>query len=130
QMSREYALERFAFGRPIASFQAIKHKLADVYVDIQIARSHAYFGAWALSHDDPMLSLAACSARVSAAEAFWVAAKENIQIHGGAGFTFDYDCQLFYRRAKILSLAIGSMPFWSNRLVDRIEPSTEKSNGL
>jgi acyl-CoA dehydrogenase len=130
QMSRDYALERFAFGRPIASFQAIKHKLADIYVDIEIARSHAYFGAWALSHDDPMLSLAACSARVAANEAFRIAAQENIQIHGGAGFTWDYDCQLFYRRAKILALAIGSTPFWSNRLVDRIEPSTEKSDGL
>ena len=101
-MAREYALGRFAFGRPIASFQAIKHKLADMYVAIELARSNAYYGAWALSTDAPELPVAAAAARVAASEAYFLAAKENIQTHGGMGFTWEFDCHLYYRRAKLL----------------------------
>ena len=90
-----YAMERYAFGRPIGSFQAIKHKLADVYVAIELARSNAYYGAWALSADAAELPLAAATARVSATEAFHLASKENIQTHGGIGFTWDVDCHLY-----------------------------------
>jgi acyl-CoA dehydrogenase len=116
-----YAKERYAFGRPIGSFQAIKHKLADVYVAIELARSNAYFGAWALSTDAAELPLAAATARVSATEAFFLAAKENIQTHGGIGFTWDMDCHLFYRRAKLLGLAVGSPRHWKDRVVAELE---------
>ena len=121
QMAREYAMERFAFGRPIGSFQAIKHKLADMYVALELARSNAYYGAWALEADATDLPLAAATARVSATEAFHLASKENIQTHGGIGFTWAVDCHLFYRRSKQLGLAIGSAPFWKDRLVDLLE---------
>ena len=121
QMARDYALERFAFGRPIGSFQAIKHKLADVYVAIELARSNAYYGAWALSADAAELPLAAATARIAATEAFHLASKENIQTHGGVGFTWDVDCHLYYRRSKQLALAVGAAPWWKNRLVDLIE---------
>jgi alkylation response protein AidB-like acyl-CoA dehydrogenase len=121
RMARDYALERFAFGRPIGSFQAIKHKLADVYVALELARSNAYHGAWALTADAAELPLAAATARVSATDAFHLAAKENIQTHGGVGFTWAFDCHLFYRRSKQLGLRIGGAPFWKNRLVDLIE---------
>jgi acyl-CoA dehydrogenase len=121
QMARDYALERYAFGRPIGSFQAIKHKLADMYVAIELARSNAYFGAWALSADAAELPLAAATARVSATEAFQLASKENIQTHGGIGFTWDVDCHLYYRRSKQLALAVGAAPYWKNRLVELIE---------
>ena len=107
EMARNYALERYAFGRPIGSFQAIKHKLADVYVAIELARSNAYYGAWALASDAAELPLAAATARVSATEAFHLASKENIQTHGGIGFTWDVDCHLYYRRSKQLALALG-----------------------
>ena len=121
-MARDYAMERFAFGRPIASFQAIKHKLADVYVALELARSNAYYGAWALSEGGSELPLAAASARVAAAtEAFHLASKENIQTHGGVGFTWDFDCHLYYRRSKHLALVLGGAPFWKNRLVDQLE---------
>ena len=123
-MARDYAMERIVFGRPVASFQAIKHKLADIYVEVEIARSNAYFGAWALSEDRPELPLAACVARIAAIEAFRLAAKENIQIHGGVGFTWEFDCHLFYRRAKVLALTLGSTPFWMKRLVNRLEAPT------
>jgi alkylation response protein AidB-like acyl-CoA dehydrogenase len=116
-MATTYAKERHAFGRPIGSFQAIKHKLADVYIAGELARSNAYFGAWALAHDAPELPLAAATARVAATEAFHLAAKENIQTHGGMGFTWEMDCHLFYRRARLLAVQLGSSPHWKNRLV-------------
>ncbi len=121
QMARDYAMERFAFGRPIGSFQAIKHKLTDVYVALELARSNAYYGAWALTAEAAELPLAAATARVSATEAFHIASKENIQTHGGVGFTWDFDCHLYYRRSKQLGLRLGGAPFWKNRLVDLIE---------
>jgi acyl-CoA dehydrogenase len=121
EMARDYALDRFAFGRPIGSFQAIKHKLADVYVATELARSNAYFGAWALARNAPELPLAAASARISASEAFFQAARENIQVHGGMGYTWAFDCHLFYRRAKLLSLALGSTRLWKDRLITQLE---------
>jgi alkylation response protein AidB-like acyl-CoA dehydrogenase len=119
-MAREYALGRFAFGRPIASFQAIKHKLADMYVALELARANAYYGAWALSTDAPELPVAAAAARVSASEAYWHVAKENIQTHGGMGFTWEFDCHLHYRRAKLLGLALGSVQRWKDLLIARL----------
>jgi hypothetical protein len=121
RMAKDYAQERFAFGRPIGSFQAIKHKLADMYVALELARSNAYYGAWALGADATDLPLAAATVRVSATEAFHLASKENIQTHGGIGFTWAVDCHLFYRRSKQLGLTIGSAPFWKDRLVDLLE---------
>ena len=120
-MAREYALGRFAFGRQIASFQAIKHKLADMYVGIELARSNAYYGAWALSKDAPELPVAAAAARVAASEAYYQAAKENIQVHGGMGFTWEFDCHLHYRRAKLTGLMLGSARRWKDLLVTRLE---------
>ncbi|HEV3347686.1 MAG TPA: acyl-CoA dehydrogenase family protein [Methylomirabilota bacterium] len=121
EMAREYALGRFAFGRQIASFQAIKHKLADMYVGVELARSNAYYGAWALTKDAPELPVAAAAARVAASEAYYQAAKENIQIHGGMGFTWEFDCHLHYRRAKLTGLMLGSARRWKDLLVARLE---------
>jgi alkylation response protein AidB-like acyl-CoA dehydrogenase len=121
EMARDYALQRQAFGRPIGSFQAIKHKLADVYVAIEIARSNAYYGAWALGADAPDMTSAGAAARVAATHAYELASAENIQTHGGMGFTWEYDCHLYYRRAKHLSLVIGAAPFWKDRLIGAIE---------
>jgi alkylation response protein AidB-like acyl-CoA dehydrogenase len=117
-MSVAYAQERYAFGRAIGSFQAIKHKLADMFVATELARSNAYFAAWALSTDAAELPVAAATARLSAGKAFWLAAKENIQTHGGIGFTWDVDAQLYYRRHKALKLNIGAERFWEDRLID------------
>ena len=121
EMAREYALGRFAFGRQIASFQAIKHKLADMYVGVELARSNTYYGAWALNTDAPELPVAAAAARVAATEAYYQAAKENIQIHGGMGFTWEFDCHLHYRRAKLIGLMLGSARRWKDLLVTRLE---------
>ena len=119
-MAVGYARERYAFGRPIGSFQAIKHKLADMYVAVEIARSNAYWGAWALATDAPDLALAAATARVSASDAGWLASKENVQTHGGMGFTWEGDAQLYYRRARLLGLALGGTSEWKRRLVGEL----------
>ena len=121
EMAREYALGRYAFGRPIASYQAIKHKLAHAYVKNTLARSNCYYGAWALNANAAELPAAAATARVSATQAYYYASKENIQIHGGMGFTWEFDCQLHYRRAKLLSVNIGSEATWQDKLIAAIE---------
>ena len=121
EMAKAYALERFAFGRAIGGYQAIKHKLADMYVKNELARSNAYYGAWALATDAAELPLAASATRVAASDAFWFAAKENIQTHGGMGFTWEVDCHLYYRRAKQLGLVAGAARMWKERLVSQLE---------
>ena len=126
-MATSYARDRFAFGRPIGSFQAIKHKLADVYVAVTLARSNAYFGAWALHTDAPELPVAAATTRIAACHAGWQAAQENIQTHGGMGFTWQFDCHLYYRRAKLLGLALGSAREWKFRLMDELKTRNDSA---
>ena len=120
EMARDNALQRFAFGRPIGSFQAIKHKLVDMYVAVVLARSNCYYGAWALSQDAAELPEAAAAARVSATQAFQLCARENIQVHGGMGFTWELDCHLYYRRAHMLALSLGGLNHWQERLIGQI----------
>ncbi len=117
EMARDYALTRMAFGRPIGAFQAIKHMLADMYVAATLARSNAYYGAWALSTDAGELPQAAAAARISATRAFQLCAKNNIQIHGGMGFTWAFDCHLYYRRSALLALSLGGARYWEDRLI-------------
>ena len=124
-MAKEYAMGRFAFGRPIASFQAIKHKIADMYIAVELARSNCYFGAWALSTDAPELATAAATARVSASKAFHECSKENIQTHGGMGFTWEFDCHLYYRRCRQLAANIGSQAVWKNKLISSLERANQ-----
>lgn len=119
-MGIAYTRERYAFGRPVASFQAIKHKFADMFAALELARSNAYYGAWALSSDAPDLPLAAATARVSATDAYYFISKENIQAHGGMGFTWEFDCHLYYRRAQLLSSVIGSMREWKEHVATRL----------
>ena len=123
EITREYAMGRYAFGRPIASFQALKHRMADVWAALQLARSNCYFGAYALSNAADELPVAACAARVSASEAFELASQEMIQIHGGVGYTWEYDCHLFYRRAKLQAVTLGSPSAWKEKLIQRLEES-------
>lgn len=121
EMARDFALGRYAFGRPIGSFQAIKHKLADVYIKNELARAHCYYGAWALREGGPELPRAAAAARCAASDAYWFASKENIETHGGMGFTWEGDPQLFYRRSRHLALVGGASREWKQALADAIE---------
>jgi alkylation response protein AidB-like acyl-CoA dehydrogenase len=120
EMGRDYALDRIAFGRPIGSFQAVKHMLADMYVSATLARSNCYYGAWALSTNAGELPEAAAAARISATQAFQHCAKNNIQVHGGMGFTWEFDCHMYYRRANAVALGLGSLSYWEDQLIDRM----------
>jgi alkylation response protein AidB-like acyl-CoA dehydrogenase len=116
ELSRDYALERHTFGRPIGSYQAIKHRLADMYVRNELARSTAYYAAWALASAATELPRAAAMARLAASDAFGFAARESIQIHGGIGVTWEASPQLFFRRARHQSVVCGSPEGWAQRL--------------
>ncbi len=120
-MARDYALQRNAFGRAIGSYQAIKHKLADCYVKLELARSNAYYGAMMLTEGGADLPLAAAAARIAATDAYDFAAKENIQTHGGIGFTWEADTQFHYRRSRLLALSLGGPMAWKDKLVTRLE---------
>ena len=120
EMGRDYALDRVAFGRPIGSFQAVKHMLADMYVSATLARSNCYYGAWALSTNASELPEAAAAARISATQAFQHCSKNNIQVHGGMGFTWEFDCHMYYRRSNALALGLGSQSYWEDALIDRM----------
>jgi alkylation response protein AidB-like acyl-CoA dehydrogenase len=120
EMGRDYALDRIAFGRPIGSFQAVKHMLADMYVSATLARSNCYNGAWALSTNASELPEAAAAARISATQAFQHCSKNNIQVHGGMGFTWEFDCHMYYRRANATALGLGSLSYWEDQLIDRM----------
>jgi acyl-CoA dehydrogenase len=121
EMARDYSMQRSAFGRLIGSFQALKHMMADMYVSVTLARSNAYYGAWALSTGAAELPIAAATARVSATQAFQHCARNCIQVHGGNGFTWEYDCHLFYRRANQLALALGARSEWEDLLINRMK---------
>ncbi|HEY9090221.1 acyl-CoA dehydrogenase family protein [Parasphingorhabdus sp.] len=121
EVARDYAMERYAFGRVIGSYQAIKHKLADIYVKNEIARSSAYYGAWALDAGAIELPAGAAAARVAGIQAYDFAARESLHTHGGMGFTWEADCHLHLRRSRQLALALGGLPVWRERLVLNLE---------
>lgn len=123
-MARDYAMERQIFGRALASYQAIKHKLADILVGVELARSNAYYAAWMAENAADDLPLAASAARLSAIGAFENAARENIQVHGGIGYTFEANCHFYYRRERTLALSLGGREPWANRLIAHI-PGTQ-----
>lgn len=121
EITRDFAVQRHAFGRPIGSFQAIKHRLADRWCDIELARSNAWYGAWALAAGSAReLREAACLARIAGCDAFTGMSEDMLEIHGGIGFTWEADCHLFYRRARLLSAVLGNAAFWKHRLADRM----------
>lgn len=120
-MARDYSLTRYAFGRAIGSFQALKHGMADMLAAVEIARSNCYYGAAALNDgDDAQLAEAAAVARIAATEAYRLCARQNMQIHGGIGVTWESDAHFAYRRAQSLGSALGSPDFWKERLVAQL----------
>lgn len=128
-LARDYALQRYAFGRPIAGNQAVKHRLADMYVRIELARCNAYHAGWALTVGEHDLGRAAAAARLSASEALVFAAEECLHLHGGIGYTWEADCHLFLRRARLLNVSLGSAASWSRQLVAASQsPAAESAN--
>lgn len=120
EMSVEYAKVRVQFGRPIGSFQAIKHKCADMLLEVESARSAAYYAGWAAADAPEELPAVACLAKAYCSEAYFHAAAENIQIHGGIGFTWDHPAHLYFRRAKTSELLLGDPAYHRELLARRI----------
>jgi acyl-CoA dehydrogenase len=118
EMARTYTLQRFAFGRPLAGNQAVKHRLVDMLTKIEMARSNAYFGAWTMDTQSTDLPRGAAAARISATDAFDFAAEECLHLHGGIGYTWESNCHFFYRRARLLAVTLGNVGFWSERLIE------------
>ena len=119
-MSVEYAKVRIQFGRPIGSFQAIKHKCADMLVQTESARSAAYYAGWAAAEDDAELAITAPLAISYCSEAFFFCAAESIQIHGGIGFTWEHDAHLYFKRAKSSELLLGTPAQHRALMADRL----------
>ena len=117
----EYARLRTQFGRAIGSFQAIKHKCADMLLEVELAKSAAYYAAQAAAEDDPELPVLACIAKSAAADAYMHAARECVQIHGGIGFTWDNDTHLWFKRAKSSEVLFGTPSLHRERMMSRIE---------
>lgn len=116
EMAASYAKQRIAFGQPIGAFQAVKHRLATMLGEVELARSNAYFGACALDGSGENLLEAACLARVSASEAYNFAAQECVHLHGAYGTTWACEAHLHLRRARSLSVSLGSAGQWRDAL--------------
>jgi alkylation response protein AidB-like acyl-CoA dehydrogenase len=116
----EYAKVRVQFDRPIATFQAIKHKAADMLQRLELARVGTHYAAWASDVDDDVRAQAAAMAKAYVAEAANDVTAESIQIHGGVGFTWDCDAHLHYRKAKQADLVLGYQGWQRQRLADML----------
>ncbi|MBV8693476.1 MAG: acyl-CoA/acyl-ACP dehydrogenase [Actinobacteria bacterium] len=119
-MAVEYAKVRVQFGRPIGSFQAIKHKCADMLLEVESAKSAAYYAGWAAAEDSDELPVVASLAKAYCSDAYFHAAAENIQIHGGIGFTWEHDAHLYFKRAKSSELMLGDPTYHRELLAQRI----------
>ncbi|MGH2789199.1 MAG: acyl-CoA dehydrogenase family protein [Actinomycetota bacterium] len=120
EMTTGYTKEREQFDRPIGSFQALQHRLADLFMEVEMARSAAYYAAWAAAEDAEELRTVAPLAKAYCTEAFFHAASECIQIHAGIGFTWEHDAHLFFKRAKTNELLLGDAAYNYEQLAQRI----------
>ncbi len=120
EMAVQYAKDRVQFGRPIGSFQAIKHKCADMLLEVESAKSAAYYAAWCAAEMNDELPSVASLAKAYCSEAYFHAAAENIQIHGGIGFTWEHPAHLYFKRAKSSELLFGDPTYHRELLAQRI----------
>lgn len=119
-MARDYSLERYIFGRRLGSYQAVKHKLADILTALELATANALYAIDTLVNSGPDSRTAAATARIGATETYETAARENLHLHGGIGFTWEANCHFHYRRARLLALSLGSIEVWTDILIDAL----------
>ena len=134
QASVEYAKDRVQFGGPIGSFQAIQHMCADMLLEVESARSVAYYAAWCAAEQPDSLSAAAAMAKSYACETYRRAAGQQIQIHGGIGFTWEHDAHLHLKRAVSIEALYGSpaqhrAALWNVMIESMTDPGLELSAG-
>ena len=116
ELTVDYAKVRVQFGRPIGSFQAVQHKCANMMIDVESAKSAAYYASWAVSNEVDEAPLAAALAKAAASDAFRRVSADGIQLHGGIGFTWDHDLHLYFKRAKSSEFTFGDAN-WNRELV-------------
>jgi alkylation response protein AidB-like acyl-CoA dehydrogenase len=121
ELAVDYAKSRVQFDRPIGSFQAVKHRAADMHMDVESLRNAVYHAAWMIERDHPDASLAASVAKAYASDAYRRVASSGIQVHGGIGFTWEHDMHLYFKRAKVSEVAFGSADFHRERIASLLE---------
>jgi alkylation response protein AidB-like acyl-CoA dehydrogenase len=119
-MAVQYAKDRVQFGRPIGSFQAIKHKCADMLLEVESAKSAAYYAGWCASELNDELPAVASLAKAYCSDAYFHTSAENIQIHGGIGFTWEHPAHMYFKRAKSSELLFGDPTYHRELLAQRI----------
>jgi alkylation response protein AidB-like acyl-CoA dehydrogenase len=119
--SVQYAKERVQFGKPIGVNQAIKHKCADMLFEVESARSITYYAAWAACEENAEAPVAAAMAKAYVSDAYRDVSAENIQVHGGVGFTWEYDCHLYFKRAKSDEVWLGDAAHQRERVARLLE---------
>jgi alkylation response protein AidB-like acyl-CoA dehydrogenase len=121
ETSIQYANQRIQFGVPIGSFQAVQHRCVEMAVQVEGATSATYYAAWAVSENDPQMTLAASIAKAWCSEAYKTAALNGIQIHGGIGYTWDHDMHLYLKRAKSSEVAFGDTDYHRERVASMMK---------
>ena len=129
-MAVDYAKERVQFGRPIGSFQAVKHRCADMLVDVEGMRSSVYWAAWCLSADDDERSIAASTAKVWCSDASKRVMASGLQVHGGIGFTWEHDLHLYLKRAQLDQVTFGDAAYHRERLAALLRPRVEAGDSI
>jgi alkylation response protein AidB-like acyl-CoA dehydrogenase len=129
-MAVQYAKDRVQFGRPIGSFQAVKHRCADMLVDVEGMRSTVYWAAWCISARDPETSVAASTAKVWCSDASKRVMASALQVHGGIGFTWEHDLHFFLKRAQFDQLAFGDASWHRARLTSLLRPRVEAGQSI
>jgi alkylation response protein AidB-like acyl-CoA dehydrogenase len=129
-MSVEYAKDRVQFGRPIGSFQAVKHRCADMLVDVEGMRSTAYWASWCLAAHDDAASIAASTAKTWCSDASKRVMASALQVHGGIGFTWEHDLHLYLKRAQLDQVSFGDATFHRERLTALLRPHVEAGESV
>jgi len=125
-MTVEYAKDRVQFGKPIGSFQAVKHMLADALVDVEGMRSTVYYAAWCAAAGDRDRSLSASMAKAWCSDASRRVMATGLQVHGGIGFTWEHDLHLFLKRSQLDQVALGDASHHRERLARILRPRAER----
>jgi alkylation response protein AidB-like acyl-CoA dehydrogenase len=119
-MTTDYAKIRIAFGKPIGTYQGVKHRAADMLVDVENAKSLTYYAAWAVDENSPEAPLAASMAKAYVTDAYRKVAGAGIQLHGGIGFTWEHDLHLYFKRAKSSEFTFGDATYHRERVAQLI----------
>ena len=130
EMAVEYAKDRVQFGHPIGSFQAVKHRCADMLVDVEGMRSSVYWAAWCLAAGDRDASVAASTAKIWGSDASHRVMASGLQVHGGIGFTWEHDLHLFMKRAQLDQLTFGDAGFHRELLAALLLPRVEAGESV